>query len=284
MHNRFFLYIVGLLILFAGIAPALTQAADNSTFPHAGTAAQPVGSTDSPTFSSLSLTNALTVANGGSGNNYGGGLFYTGSVGTITGNVTLTANSPNFQVATTLSGTTTATLPLAATCPGKPFYLINDSSQQLILGRQGSDTIVRPGGTGQTVLTTNSSQGATVTVVSMGALNYWRCITPTFHCSSTSAGGTAAIWNSNGTLAGIAGTLAGQVLTCQTGVGNGNPQFLSNISMPGSITAATGFYFPPQTAPSSPATANAWVVYCDTADNKLKAKNSAGTVRELAAP
>jgi len=40
--------------------------------------------------------------------------------------------------------------------------------------------------------------------------------------------------------------------------------------------------FPDQTAPANPVTG--WVVYSDTADNTLKAKNSSGTIRTLAIP
>lgn len=55
------------------------------------------------------------------------------------------------------------------------------------------------------------------------------------------------------------------------------------ITSGSSITAALGFYEPPQTAPSDPATG--WVIYTDAGDgNKLKAKASTGTIVPLATP
>ena len=48
------------------------------------------------------------------------------------------------------------------------------------------------------------------------------------------------------------------------------------------ITNKTQLHLTPQTAPSSPA--SGWVIYVDTADGTLKAKNASGTVRSLAAP
>lgn len=48
------------------------------------------------------------------------------------------------------------------------------------------------------------------------------------------------------------------------------------------LTNKTQMHLTPQTAPSSPA--SGWVLYVDSADGTLKAKNASGTVRSLAAP
>ncbi len=48
------------------------------------------------------------------------------------------------------------------------------------------------------------------------------------------------------------------------------------------ITNKQQLHLTPQSAPASPA--SGWVIYVDTADGTLKAKNASGTVRSLAAP
>ena len=58
--------------------------------------------------------------------------------------------------------------------------------------------------------------------------------------------------------------------------------FLTGFGMPTGTIVNGVFYLKPVTAPGTPSTGSA--LYVDSADNKLKAKGSSGTVTTLANP
>lgn len=183
------------------------------------------------------VVGALAIANGGTANIYGGGLFSDGTIHTITGNETLTSTSQSLNITSgALSGTTTITLPQSNTCPGKIFYFHSIDAQTLTLSRAGSDVCVKFGQPTATNFSLNSNANAVIGIMSMGAANKWVQVTPNMLFTSASSTGALLYSNGNG-IQGITAVAAGQVpMSAGT---NTVPAYTGSPSFSGSVTAGT---------------------------------------------
>jgi len=210
------------------------------------------------------------------------------NVGTFGSATTVPTFTVNGKGLITAASNVTVTDPVFATVTGSPSLALAGASA-------GAALSLASGSNGGHTFTTRGSGRITGT---LNTNNVWSInpgaslVTPNIVLGSdggkavallAGSSGGALLFDSTGFINVSHDSRANLVGGSSTG-GTEVARFSSTgLNVTGTLTASSGHYYPPQTAPSNPAAG--WVIYTDSGDgNKIKAKASTGTTVTIGTP